>query len=194
VKSSADKQSDACRGCLAALWKRRSSRELDHLQLTVEEAWKRAKIWHWCNERKEARDFCRDSRSEDGLSSCCRGCEARLDEKKRTRAAVDIPQRCTCCNEVKLACEFYPYKYARNGLQSMCKSCSSLEGASYRKQYGSEHVQRQTKLCTGCGIAKQTSEFAVRRASIDGLNCFCKVCYGGYQKQWRARKEGKEDP
>jgi hypothetical protein len=42
--TSEDKLTDACRACLAALRGRRSSRKLDHLQLTVEEAWKRAKV------------------------------------------------------------------------------------------------------------------------------------------------------
>jgi hypothetical protein len=56
VTSSKDKRSDACRACLAALRGRRSGRELDHLQLTVEEAWKRAKICKTCNEEKELRD------------------------------------------------------------------------------------------------------------------------------------------
>jgi hypothetical protein len=195
VKSSEDKRSDACRACLAALRRRRLGRELDHLELTVEEAWKRAKICHWCNERKEARDFYMDSIMKDGLSSPrrdpCRGCQARLNEKKPTRAAVDIPQRCKCCKEVKLACEFYPNKKARNGLLSMCKGCFSLEVASYRKQYSSEYVQRQTKLCIGCGITKQTSEFRGERAHIDGLYCYCKECVLGKQRQWRAREQEK---
>jgi hypothetical protein len=176
VKSSKDNRSDTCRACLAALRGRRSGRELNHLQLTLEEAWKKAKICQTCNERKEARDFYTESRRKDGLSSVCRGCKARRNEKRPTRIAVDIPQRCKCCKEVKLACEFYPDKKARNGIQQKCKGCSILEVARYRKQYSSEYVQRQTKLCTGCGITKQRSEFYVERASIDGLYCYCREC------------------
>jgi hypothetical protein len=191
VKSSEDNRSDTCRACMAALRGRRLDRELDHLQLTVEEAWKRAKICQACNERKEARDFYRSSTRKDGLRSRCRGCMSRLDEKRRTWAAVDIPQRCKCCNEVKLACEFNRKKQARTGLQRFCKSCSTLERAHYRNQYKSVYVQRQTKLCTNCGITKQTSEFSVRRSTIDNLYCFCKECAADYEMQRIARRHEK---
>jgi hypothetical protein len=191
VKSSKDNRTDACRACLAALRGRRSGRELDHLQLTAEEAWKRAKICQTCNELKELRDFHMDSRRKDGLSSLCRGCMGRFNEKRPTRIAVDIPQRCKCCKEVKLACEFYPHRTARNGLQSTCKGCSYLELVSYRNQCSSEYVQRQTKLCTRCGITKQRTEFIIDRASIDGLHSYCKECSHGNLKQWRARRQEK---
>jgi hypothetical protein len=188
VTSSKNKRTDACRACLAALRGRRSGRELDHLQLTVEEAWKRAKICSTCNEQKEARNFYTDTRRKDGLSSLCRGCRGRLNERRPTRIAVDIPQRCKCCNEVKLACEFNLDRTARNGLHSMCKGCSYFEAERHRTQYSSEYVQRQTKLCTRCGITKQTSEFSLRRASIDGLYCFCKECNGEGWRAWRNKK------
>jgi hypothetical protein len=191
VKSSEDKRSDACRACLAALRKRRLGRDLDHLQLTVEEAWKRAKICRICNERKEARDFPVDSRTKDGLSSRCRGCKARLDEKSPNRAAEDIPQRCRRCWKVKLACEFYPNRKARNGLDSLCKSCSTLQRAHYRNQCSSVYIQRQTKLCTGCGITKQTSEFSVCRSTIDNLKNVCKKCAVDFERQRVARRHKK---
>jgi hypothetical protein len=75
-----------------------------------------------------------------------------------------------------MACEFSPKKKARNGLQSMCKGCLSLKVASYRNEYNSECVQRQTKLCTRCGITKQKLEFSVQRLSMNGLKCYCKQC------------------
>jgi hypothetical protein len=122
-----------------------------------------------------------ESRRRDGLSSVCRGCKSRLNEKRPTRIAVDIPQRCKCCKEVKLN----PDKKARNGFQQKCKGCSILEVARYRKQLGSEYVQRQTKLCTGCGITKQRSEFYAERASIDGLYCYCRECDQARKRQKR---------
>jgi hypothetical protein len=136
-----------------------------------------------------ARDFYRDSKRKDGLSSQCRGCMSRFNETRPIRIAVDIPQRCKCCNEVKLACEFYPNKFAVHGLQSMCKGCSNIIGRErYKNQCSSVYVRSQTKLCIRCGITKQRSEFWVERASIDGLYCYCRKCDQARQREKRTTK------
>ncbi len=39
------------------------------------------------------------------------------------------------------------------------------------------------KVCTQCKIGKETTEFHIRQASIDGLKSICKLCCKGVNKQ-----------
>ena len=43
------------------------------------------------------------------------------------------------------------------------------------------------KVCSGCGKRKEDSEFAVNRASGDGLTYRCRVCLADYQRGRRER-------
>lgn len=42
----------------------------------------------------------------------------------------------------------------------------------------------QTKLCNKCDQIKPISKFAKRKASNDGLQCYCKECKNEIRKQW----------
>lgn len=192
-----DKLTDACRACLAALRGQRSGRELYHLQLTIEEAWKRAKVCEICREEKEVRDFFRDTSANDGTGSRCRGCRSNGNARYRmatgSKAMTPLSVHCPCCGEVKVACEFSTSKQTSNGLQAICKPCfKEYMAERHKKTRNSElHIQRQWKLCSGCGKMKQRSAFATGRWSLDGLQHYCKTCRARQAKVSKdSRKEG----
>jgi hypothetical protein len=177
--NSEDKRTEACRACLAALKAMRpGARQLEHLMLTPEEAWERAKICACCSVKKEIREFCRQAASKDGVSSRCRACASRLFSTRSARLPVDAPQRCKKCNEVKPAAEYHANKSSSNGLRNVCKPCWS-ERAKKRDSTLKQsivHVRRREKLCTVCKKTKPVSEFYKQSLQIDGLRGHCKDC------------------
>jgi len=50
------------------------------------------------------------------------------------------------------------------------------------------------KECSGCGRRKEESEFAVNRASSDGLTYRCRVCLADYQRGRRERLNASRPP
>lgn len=42
-----------------------------------------------------------------------------------------------------------------------------------------------TKVCTKCGIEKMVGDFTKRKASSDGVSCWCKNCSRLYMLAWR---------
>lgn len=177
--SSADKRTEACRACLAALRaKRRGGRELYHLKLTPEEAWERANICSKCGLRKEFRDFYRNKETKDGTSTICRSCRSIYDKALPVVLPVDTPQQCDKCNKVKPTTEYVRKKKSPNGLSNICKPCKREydKQRHTRLQASNVHIQRHEKLCTKCGKVKLTSEFPKNLVRIDGLHAWCNLC------------------
>jgi len=50
------------------------------------------------------------------------------------------------------------------------------------------------KECSGCGKRKEEAEFAVNKATSDGLTYKCKVCLSEYQKARRERLNASRPP
>jgi hypothetical protein len=180
TKTTGDKRTEVCRACLAAMKARRLSEggELYHLELTPNEAWKRAKICKSCGLRKEIRDFSRAHVKKDGTRNKCRSCESNYNKARPAVLPVDTPQRCGNCNEIKPAADYYVGTKRATALYTICKLCLRERGRERysRLKQSDVIVQRHEKVCTFCGQLKLASDFHKHASSVDGLGYRCKIC------------------
>jgi hypothetical protein len=119
-----DKQTEVCRACLAANRARRfRGRELYHLELTLEQAWERAKICTKYGVGKEFRDFVRSKQSKDGTTTWCQSCTSNHKKARPVEMPVDTPQRCIKCTEMKSAANYSVDPTKSSGRNDTCKLC-----------------------------------------------------------------------
>lgn len=177
TKGTEDKQTDICRACLAKLFAVRTGRELYHLDMSVEEAWERAKVCCNCGLKKELRDFARDSDRKDFLRSRCRSCDAARALANRRLHEPMTNKLCARCHQLKPGQEF-PWQYNSTGLSYMCKKCTKEYQRERRKTIKEIGVVRRgvAKVCIVCKVLKPTGQFSDYVDGLDGLRPYCKKC------------------
>lgn len=186
--STADGRSDICRACLAVYRAQNLGKELFHLALPVDEAWRLGKTCGVCGVFKELRDFTRKVNRKDGVSLYCRNCESKR-RSKIDKPPVDSPQRCNMCMEIKAPTEFYIDRSKATGLSYFCRPCRKLSNLIYRsKKKEAAEVPRLEKCCRACGVVKQALEFHKDRSSSDKLDFLCKPCRITKNKEWQRRR------
>jgi hypothetical protein len=115
-------------------------------------------------------------------------------------------KRCRTCGHDKPTTEFYRSATAKDGLQSSCKPCQIATNRAYQRKQSVERavrkqaqikaaearrllraqpVPRSHKRCGNCLEVKPLEDFNLRRASPDGRQYYCRVCYSLYIPVWR---------
>lgn len=178
-KSDPDGLNVWCRACLAILHAERCGRTLPaHMQLSLEEAQKRAKICQKCGILKEIRHFCIDSGSADSTHRRCRACLANDRSTRTKHEPASDPQSCIRCRQYLPAEAFHPNKCELSGRLPICKLCVKRDNRARKSKWKESdlHITRVEKRCCYCKIVKQTSEFSRHSIEIDGLQNVCKSC------------------
>lgn len=192
MRASADELHLLCRACMATVRAKRSGRPLHHLDISVEEAWERARVCWCCKQRQELRDFVRNVRYPDGIDTRCRSCGSDV-HKRRPRIEKGVePQECSVCRVVKPADEFHANSKALTGLHAFCKSCHFMKYEQRLQEVNASlPVYRAAmKRCFKCRKEKSRSEFNKRKVSLDELDTYCKECRKRVQLKARAKAGG----
>jgi hypothetical protein len=73
------------------------------------------------------------------------------------------------------------------------KTCETVAPPLRPGQTGARslHTNMKTRTCRKCQQPKPWSEYAVDKASVDGVHRWCKQCVKAYNKQYRQTPEGR---
>jgi hypothetical protein len=117
----------------------------------------------------------------------------------------DKVKYCPKCKQNKLLSSFYIVKTGlRVGeIRSWCKSClhekninSPIKIANRLQAMINLNIRKtaNTKLCKRCGQIKEKNKFSKDMDSVDGVQCYCKLCYSKDQKERSLIKNNGKHP
>jgi hypothetical protein len=134
----------------------------------------------WCEEKKENKEFFRDTYARDGLTYQCKECmasqakltkefTAKLKEKLRKDAIPDFIVCSTCKKQKSSSC--YKQKNRMGELYDECINCNDV------------------KTCGTCNLEKSVTDF--QSAGRGKLSIHCKACISARRKE--ERKKNREE-
>lgn len=138
-----------------------------HLKLLSEEGWPHCLFQCQCGTKKTifAQNVYR------GVTNSC-GCFGRPVDRDGRRF-------CECCSLWKDLAAYRARAESRGGRDRVCIACVLKKGAARRLQYKTEYVPAAdsfSKICAGCNVKKDASEFHPSKSSKVGLRSRCKLC------------------
>lgn len=108
-------------------------------------------------------------------------------------------KQCLECGRLKLPVDFKSTKTSADGLMDSCRACLAVCSA---KRIGRElghlgvsinEAWERAKTCTHCRCMKEVRDFALDRATKDGLSCWCRGCVAA-AKAARPKWEPQDGP
>lgn len=151
--------------------------------------------------------FNKNKRRKDGLTSACKDCEVKQQEKYIVKWAEERKQhqeddsftlfptfekRCNICKRILPTFQFYKNSRRKDGLSSNCIECElkiAKDLRIKRKKKRRKTVIPKEKFCKKCQRLLPSSEFHKNCDSSDGLAMYCRECKNKMYKEYRNRPE-----
>jgi hypothetical protein len=162
-----------------------------------------------CKEFKSYSYYHKDKCYKSGFKSICKECAKKIRKKyppKKSKKPknTNTHKYCMRCATFKVFGEFPKNIRTNDGFKSYCIICTS----EYNKQYHAENrdeilknnkarkryiksiskVIPNNKKCSSCLKIKNSIDFNVDNASIDGLSSWCKTCRCNYANTEHAKQ------
>lgn len=102
-------------------------------------------------------------------------------------------KKCNNCGEIKPLIEFYRKHTVKDGRMAICILCFKAKNKekylpikleNKKKRELAINKRKLLKICSGCKIEKDTSEFHRNKSNLDGFNCYCKECVSKKPKKY----------
>ncbi len=116
-----------------------------------------------------AHSFTKDRGARDGLSVCCRECQRKDTQKRRT--AVVTHKVCADCGQRKSASEFSRFSRSGDGLYSYCKVCRKERRRKYEDTPEERQKARERAIRRRYGIKPEGY-----RALLNRSGGRCDIC------------------
>ena len=150
-----------------------------------------------CLSEKHVSEFYKDKRSKDLYHVICKKCKDLMHKHTRenNKECFDIDRlpkhkKCPNCKIIKYRDEYCIDRGIKDGLGYYCKKCykdKNKECVEKMIKQFDETTISEMKICTYCGIEKNSSNFSIDKSRKNGLRSRCKQCV--YQISYKYQLE-----